>query len=329
MGNDVAPSRTPHRLRRLICVVLAMAPLASRAQGKAPRRIGWLSSENASFIDAVKGALRDLGYVEGRDYVLIVRSGRGDPASTDAAAREIVAQRPDLILAGATPNTLAAKRATGTIPILMYAVGDPVAAGFVESFARPGGNVTGVTNMGPELADKLVELLRLVVPRASRIAVLVPDGPVTPAVGAKVGDAIARAGVAATSFPVADMSDVERAFATMSSSRIEGLVVVSNTFAITNRERIAQLAALHRIPAIYGYAPQVEAGGLMSYGPDARNLHIVLAGYIDKLLKGATPADLPVQQPADFELAINTKTARALGIVFPPEILARADKRIE
>jgi len=267
--------------------------------------------------------------VEGRDVVFILRSTDGDAARADAAARDLVAQRSEIIVAGATPNTLAAQRATSTVPILMYAVADPIAAGFVQSIAHPGGNITGVTNFGPELSDKTVELLHLVVPSAKNIAVLVPEGPATAAMTTRIGAAATRLGLTVISFPVGSVADVERAFATMQAKRVGGLIVISNTFAIANRARIAELAATARIPAIYGYTPQVEAGGLMSYGADPRNLDVVLAEYLVKLLKGARPADLPVQQPSQFELAINLKAANALGIKFPPQILARADKRVE
>lgn len=325
----VVVASMPDARRRLLLAALTLAPLAVAGQTAAPRRIGWLGSELTPFVDSVKDALRNRGYVEGRDIVFILRGTEGDAARADAAARDLVAQHPDVIVAGATPNTLAARNATSTIPILMYAVADPVAAGFVQSIARPGGNITGVTNFGPELAEKTFELLHLVVPRATKIAVLVPEGPSTVAMATRIVAAATRSGVTVTSLPVATMADVERAFATMSAQGIEGLIVVSNTFAIANRVRIAELAAAARIPALYGYAPQVEAGGLMSYGADPRNLHVVLAAYIDKLLKGTRPADLPVQQPAEFELAINLRAARALGITFPPQILARAEKRID
>ena len=319
----------PCSSRRRFVTALALTPFAVAGQATIPRRIAWLGSETAVFVDSVKRALRDRGYVEGRDVVYILRATDGNASRADASARELVAQHPDFIVAGATPNTLAAKRATATIPILMYAVADPVGNGFIDSIARPGGNITGVTNFGPELADKTVELLRLVVPSADKIAVLVPDGPATAAVAARIGAAATRSGATVTTLRVTTMADVERAFAAMSAERVGALVVVSSTFAIANRERIAALAAAARIPAIYGYTPQVEAGGLMSYGADPRNLDVVLAAYIDKLLRGARPADLPVQQPAEFELAINLKAARALGIAFPAQILARADKRIE
>jgi putative ABC transport system substrate-binding protein len=315
--------------RRLLLAALTLTTLVVYGQAKAPRRIGWLGSETGTFIDSVKTALRERGYVEGRDIVFITRLTDGNAAHAEESAREIVALRPDLIIAGATPNTLAAKRATSTVPILMYAVADPVGAGFVNSLARPGGNITGVTNFGPELADKTVELLRLVAPNASKLAVLIPEGPATAGVAARIAAAATRLGATVTKFPVATMTDVERAFAEMSAQHIGGLVVVSNTFALANRVRIAELAAAASVPAIYGYTPQVEAGGLLSYGADPRNLNVVLAEYIDKILKGVRPADLPVQQPAEFELAINLKAARALGITFPPQILARADRRVE
>ena len=327
--HHAVPVSRPQRRRFVSLALLALAPAVSLAQANPPRRIAWFGNETGELIDAVKGALHRLGYVEGRDYVLTTRGVRGDKATDEASARDLVATKPDVILAGATPNTLAVQHATSTIPIVTYAVADPVGAGFVRSIQRPGANITGVTNFGPELAEKQLELLRLVASRATRIAVIVPEGPVTGMFYSRLAEAASRTGVTASAIHVASMSDVERAFASMRADRVDALIVVSNTFAMTHRARIAELANAARIPAMYGYRPQVEAGGLMSYGADPRNLHVILAGYIDKILKGANPAELPVQMPADFELAINMVTARALGITFPREILARADTRIE
>lgn len=330
-----SPEATRHivhapRRRALTALAIgALAPAASLAQGTFPRRIAWFSAESPEFIDAVKGALRDLGHVEGRGYVLVMTRATGDKAADEASAREIVAGKPDIVVAGGTPNTLAVQHATSSIPILTYAVADPVGAGFVRSIARPGGNITGVTNFGPELAEKQLEILRLVAPRATRIAVVVPEGPTTQMYYTRIAEAAARSGIKVSAVRVATMDDVERAFAAMRADRTDGVIVVSNTFAIANRARIAEIANAARIPAMYGYRPQVEAGGLMSYGADPRNLHVVLAGYIDRILKGGKPAEIPVQMPADFELAINMGTAKALGIAFPREVLARADTRIE
>ncbi|MFO1305896.1 MAG: ABC transporter substrate-binding protein [Burkholderiales bacterium] len=321
-----------HGARRRALAALALAILvlpAAPAASAAPRRIVWFGNEAPGFVDALRGTLRSLGFTEGRDYVLDVVNVRGDKAADEAAARAVVASRPDLVIAGGTPNTLAVQAATSSIPIVTYAVADPVGAGLVRSITRPGGNITGVTNFGPELAQKQLELLRLVVPRATRIAVVIPDGPTTQLYYERIAEVAAQSGVKLTAVHVATMQDVERAFASMKSDRIDGAVFVSNTFAIANRARIAGIANAANIPVIYGYRSQVEAGGLMSYGADPRNLHVVLAGYVDRILRGGKPADMPVQMPADFDLAINVRTAKSLGIAFPREVLARADSRIE
>lgn len=326
---EAAPVSGPRRRSFVALGLLALVPSAALAQASQLRRIVWVGNEYKEFVDAVKRALRDLGQVDGRDYVLTMRTSDSSEAVFAATMRDIVEAKPDLIVTGGTPNTLAAQHATSSIPILTYAVADPVGAGFVRSIARPGGNITGVTNFGPELAEKQLELLRLVVPHATRVAVVVPEGPTTQMNYARIAEAAARSGVKVSAVRVATMDDVERAFAAMRTDRTDGVIVVSNTFAITHRARIAELANAARIPAMYGYRPQVEAGGLMSYGADPRNLHVVLAGYVDKILKGGKPADIPVQMPSDFELAINMRTAKALGIAFPREVLVRADTRVE
>jgi putative ABC transport system substrate-binding protein len=297
------------------------------------RRVGWLSHSSQpgsqEFIDEVKRALLDLGYREGRDIVFDLRFSDGRLESLASLAAELVALRPDLIVTGATPGTRAAKQVTATVPLVMIAVSDPVGAGFVESLARPGGNITGVTNFGAEMATKPVELLHAVVPTATRIAVLMPNNPGALATLPAVREA-AR-GLRMTLLPttVSALVDIEDAFAAMPSQKAEALIVIADVVTMTNRTRIAELAAERRLPAIYQYLAQVEAGGLISYGPNPRNLHRIVASYIDKILKGAKPADLPVQQPTEFEMAINMRTAKALGITFPQEILLRADRVVE
>ena len=220
-------------------------------------------------------------------------------------------------------------QATRTVPIVMLGVADPVGSGFVASLARPGGNVTGVANLGLEMAAKPLELLHAVVPKATRIAVLYTANPMHPAVVNAIAKAGTSLGLMVLPTKATSTADIERAFASMAKERAQGLVVIADSLTISNRKRIAEIAAEAKLPAIYNYAIQVEAGGLMSYGPNARNLHKVVANYIDKILKGAKPADLPVEQPSEFELVVNLKTARMLGIAFPKEILLRADQKVE
>jgi len=324
--------------RRTLLIALGAgalaAPLASFAQQLVKvHRVAWLQTgplgSDQEFIDDTKKALRDLGYIEGKSIVFGFRSADGNPERLPGAAAELVALKPDIIVAAATPGTRAAKQATATIPIVMIGVADPVGAGFVASLARPGGNITGVANLGLDMAAKPLEMLHSVVPKATRIAVLAPDNPAIPGVVDKIVEAAQSLGLTVMPTTVKSAEEIEKAFASMVKERAQALVVISDRITFVHRKRIADLAADTKMPAIYQYAEQVEAGGLLSYGPNPRNLHRIVAGYIDKILKGAKPGDLPVQQPTEFELAINMKTAKALGITFPSEILLRANTVIE
>ena len=313
---------------------LLAAPLASFAQQLVKvHRVAWLQTgplgSAQEFIDDTKKALRDLGYIEGKTIVFEFRSAEGKPERLPGASAELVALTPDVIVAGATPGTRAAQQATATIPIVMIGVADPVGARFVASLARPGGNITGVANLGLDMAAKPLEMLHSVVPKATRIAVLAPDNPAIPALVNSIVEAAKSLGLTVLPTTVTSLEEIEKEFASMAKQKAQALVVISDRITFVHRKRIADLAAETKLPAIYQYAEQVEAGGLLSYGPNPRNLHRIVAGYIDKILKGAKPADLPVQQPTEFELAINKKTAKALGITFPPEILLRANTVIE
>jgi ABC-type uncharacterized transport system substrate-binding protein len=310
------------------------ASLASFAQRPAKvYRVGWLGtgslSTNQDFIDEVKNALRDLGYNDGKNIVFDFRFAEGKPERLAGLAVELVALNPDVIVSGATPGTRATKQASSTIPIIMIGVSDPAGGGFVESLAHPGGNITGVANLGLDMAAKPLELLHTVVPTATRIAVLVPDNPAIPAIVKEIQEAARGLRLNVRPITVTSVAEIESAFATMMKEKTEALVVIADNVTMANRKRIAELAAETKLPAVYQYLAQVEAGGLFSYGPNPRDLNKTVASYIDKILKGAKPGDLPVQQPTEFELAINMKTAKALGITFPPEILLRADKVIQ
>jgi putative ABC transport system substrate-binding protein len=312
------------------------ASLASFAQQAVKAfRVGWLVSGSPStnrdftFIDDVKTRLSNLGYTEGKNIVFDFRYAEGKPERLAGLAAELVALKPDVIISGATPGTRAAKQATATIPIVMIGISDPVGAGFVASLARPGGNITGVANMGLDTAAKPLELLHVVVPKAIRIAVLAPDNPAVPAIVKKISEAARGLGLIVVPTTVTSPAEIENAFATMMKEKAEALVVIADTVTMVNRQRVAELAAAAKLPAIYQYSAQVEAGGLFSYGPNSADLDKLVASYVDKILKGAKAGDLPVQQPTEFELVINMKTAKALAITFPPEILLRADKKIE
>ena len=324
-------------LRRKLLIAFGAGAVASPFATLAQQltrtyRVGWLGTGSPSgdveFIDDVKNTLRDMGYRDGKSVVFERRAADFRLERLAGLATELVALKPDVIVAGASSGTRAAKQATATIPIVMLNVADPVGAGFVASLAHPGGNITGVASLGLDMAAKPLELLHTVVPKATRIAVLATLNPSHPAITNEIAIAGKALGLTVLPTTAASLEDIERAFASMAKERAQALVVVSDSLTISNRKRIAELAAESKLPAIYSFSEQVEAGGLLSYGPNPRNLHKVIARYIDKILKGAKPGDLPVEQPAEFELVINLKAAKALGITFPQEILLRADQTI-
>jgi len=317
----------------VILAVTLLAPLAARAQQMA--RIGYLVLNldvNPRNRDAFRQGLRDLGYVEGRNLVIEYRDAGGKPERLAASAAELVALNVDVIVSPGTLASLAAKRATATIPIVVPTIGDPVADGLVKSLAQPGGNVTGLSNLTNDLIGKCMQLLKEAVPGATRVAVLTHPGSAT----AKTDkDFATRAQAAGRSLgfvvqlidagrPV----DLDRAFAEMSRWRANALVVMPYATLLQERARIVALAAKQRLPAVYAYRENVVAGGLMSYGADLADQFRRSAAYVDRILKGAKPADLPVEQPTKFELIINLKTAKALGLTIPQSILVRADEVI-
>jgi len=324
-------------LRRKLLIAFSAgavaSPFATLAQQLTKTyRVGWLGTGSPSgdveFIDDVKNTLRDMGYRDGKSVVFERRDADFRLERLAGLAAELVALKPDVIVAGASPGTRAAKQATATIPIVMLNVADPVGARFVASLAHPGGNITGVASLGLDMAAKPLEILHTVVPKATRIAVLATLNPSHPAIANEIAIAGKALGLTVLPTTAASLEEIESAFASMAKERAQALVVLSDSLTISNRKRIAELAAESKLPAIYSYSAQVEAGGLLSYGPNPRNLHKVIARYIDKILKGAKPGDLPVEQPAEFELVINLKAAKALGIAFPQEILLRADQTI-
>jgi putative ABC transport system substrate-binding protein len=318
----------------VLVVTLGLAPLAAEAQQTA--RIGYLVLNldvNPRNRDAFRQGLRDLGYVEGRNLVIEYRDADGKPERLAAGAAELVGLNVDVIVSPGTLASLAAKRATATIPIVIPTIGDPVADGLVKSLARPDGNVTGLSNLTNDLIGKCMQLLKEVVPGATRVAVLTHPGSAT----AKTDkDFATRAQAAGRSLgfvvqlidagrPV----DLDRAFAEMTRWRANALVVMPYATLLQERTRIVALAAKQRLPAVYAYRENVVAGGLMSYGADLADQFRRSAAYVDRILKGAKPGDLPVEQPTKFELVINLKTAKALGLTIPPSVLLRADQVIE
>jgi putative ABC transport system substrate-binding protein len=315
---------------------IVTAPLAAEAQQAAKvARIGHLSPDlaaRAHLYEAFLQGLRDLGYVEGRNVVIEIRDAAGKLERLPALAAELVALKVDVIVAGSTPGALAAKQATRTLPIVFAAASDPVTSGLVTSLARPGGNVTGLSILAPELVGKCLELLKQAVPGVSRVAVLWEPG----GLGERTDkDMLKRADVAARALRVRPQfveargpADFDRAFSDMTRARTDALTVLGSNMFVTERRRLVDLAAKHRLPAVYPHREFIDAGGLMSYGPNFADLFRRAATYVDKILKGAKPGELPVEQPTKFELIINLKTAKSLGLRILPSLMGRADEVI-
>jgi ABC-type uncharacterized transport system substrate-binding protein len=320
-----------------ILLALGVAPLAVEAQQAAKiARIGYLTGNlaaNPRGSEAFLQGLRDLGYVEGRNVVIEYRDAEGKYDRLPALAAELVALKVDVILAPPTLAALAAKQATRTLPIVFTAAADPVASGLVTSLARPGGNVTGLSILAPELVGKCLEQLKQAVPGVSRVAALWQPG----GAGArtekdmlKEADVAARAlGVRLQFVEARGPADLDRAFSDMTRARAGALTVLTSNMFLGERRRLVGLAAKNRLPAVYPYRELVDAGGLMSYGPNLADLLRRAATYVDRILKGAKPGDLPVEQPTKFELVINLKTARALGLTIPRSLLSLAEEVIE
>jgi putative ABC transport system substrate-binding protein len=320
----------------LALLALGAAPFAEAQQAAKVARIGFLTlnlAPNLHLREAFLQGLRDLGYVEGRNVVIEYRDAEGKSERLPALAAELVALKVDVIVAPSTPAALAAKQATKTIPIVFASVPDPVTDGLVTSLARPGGNVTGLSLLAPELVGKRLELLTQAVPGVSRVAVLWQPGGLgerTEKDQLKAADVAARAlGVRLQVVEARGPADIDRAFSDMTRARTGALTVLTGTMFFTERRRLVDLAAKNRLPAVYPWRDSVDAGGLMAYGPNLADSFRRAATYADKILKGAKPADLPVEQPTKFELIINLKTAKDLGLTIPQSVLARADEVIQ
>ena len=322
----------------LALLALGVAPLAADAQQAAKvARIGYLSPNLAASLhlrDAFLQGLRELGYVEGRNVVIEYRDAEGKLERVPPLAAELVALKVDVILAeGGTLGPRVAMRATSIIPIVFAADADPVANGFVTSLSRPGGNVTGLSVLQPELVGKGLEQITQAVPGVRRVAVLWQPGVWSEATGK---DTLKRAEVAARTLgvqlqfvEVRGPADFDRAFSDMTRAHAGAVTVLANTMFFGERRRLVDLAAKNRLPVMYGAREYVDAGGLMAYGPSLTDLFRRAATYVDRILKGAKPADLPVEQPTKFELVINLKTAKDLGLTIPQSVLARADEVIK
>jgi putative ABC transport system substrate-binding protein len=314
---------------------ITLAPLAAEAQqaGKV-YRIGVLERTsltlNAANFDAFREGLRELGYVEGKNLIIEYRSVEGRSERFLDLATELVGLKVDLIVTRGTPAALAAKKATGAIPVVMAASGDPVGGGIVTSLARPGGNVTGLSAVVADVMGKRLELLREAIPAGSQLAALLNMS--NPAVAPEWEELEATAQRHRMKLQLLDVrtrGDLERAFEASVQQHIQALVVGIDDLTLMHRRIIVDLAAKHRLPAIYASKEFVDAGGLMTYGVNYPHLYRRAATYVDKILRGTKPADLPVEQPTKFELVINLKTAKALGLTIPQSVLLRADQIIE
>jgi putative ABC transport system substrate-binding protein len=326
------------RLGLVVAFALGMllVPLTADAQqaGKVAR-IGFLGGRSPSdmspLLDAFRQGLRELGWVEGQNIVIDYRFAEGRFDRLPDLAAELVRLKVDVIVAQPTPATAAAKNATETIPIVMISVGDPVGLGLIASLARPGGNVTGSSySVGLEIAGKVLELLKETVPKVRRVAILSnPANPAHPLAIRELDVAARSLGVQLQLLEARGPDEFAGAFAAMAKERVGALLVLADGMFALHRTRLADLAARSRLPAAYGLREMVEAGGLMSYGSSTRDLYRRSATFVDKILKGAKPGDLPVEQPTKFELVINMKTAKALGLTIPPLLLLRADEVIQ
>jgi putative tryptophan/tyrosine transport system substrate-binding protein len=318
----------------IIAVVLTslMASLATAASPAAKlSRIGLLTFGAAPTLrDVFRQSLRDLGYIEGQNLAVEERDAGGKDELLPERAAELVAREAEVIVAVGYPAVRAAQQATRTIPIVMLVGGDPIGSGLLPSLTRPGGNLTGLAALSSKLSVKRLALLKEVVPTASRVAVLFNPSDESKALDWTQTQAASRMlGVLLQPLEVQDPDAIERAFATMRQERTDALITFGDVFTLRHRSQIVTLAAQSQLPAIYELRAFVEAGGLMAYGPRLVEMFRQVTVYVDKILKGAKPADLPVEQPTTFELVINLKTAQALGLTIPPAILFQADEVIQ
>ena len=318
-----------------LAVLIAVAIIANAQQPKKVHRVGYLGATDAAGestrSEAIRLALRERGYIEGQSIAIEYRYAEGKRDRLPELAAELVRLKVDIIVAaGGDQLVRPIKNATKTIPIVMIGQGlDPVAEGLVEGLARPGGNVTGLTNLGPELAGKRLDLFKEAVPKIANVAVLYE--PANPGSVLQMKEALAaarRLGLTIRPWEVRDADGFEKEFAALSKERPDGVYVVGGPLMTANQKRIASFALKSRLPSMHGSREAVEAGGLMSYGADRVDIYRRVAYFVDKILKGAKPADLPVEQPKKFELVINLKTAKQIGVTIPQRVLARAHKVI-
>jgi len=320
-------------LRAALCGVALAAPLASFAQQQ-PKvwRIGFLAADSSStrIYEGFQQGMRELGYVEGKNFIIQWHFADGKYERLPGLAAELVRFNADVIVAGTTLSVQAANQATDTIPIVMVAVPDPVGEGFVARLSRPGGNITGLSNIVTEVSAKHLELLRVAVRKLSRVAVLInPLNPSDSLILEQIHGAAYSAGVKILAIEASTASQIEAGFGAMTRARTEALIVAADSYFDVQRDQITKLAVKHHLPSISSNREMTEAGGLMSYGQDLAEHYRRAATYVDKILKGAKPGNLPVEQPTVLELVLNQRTAKALRLTIRQELVLRADKVIE
>jgi len=314
---------------------LLAAPLAAEAQptGKV-YRIGFLGNSTealeANLVGPLREGLRERGYVEGRDLTIEYRWAEGAYERFPALIAELIALKVDIIVTAGTPAALAVKRSTTTIPVVMAAIGDPIGTGLVKSLARPGGNLTGLVAIAPDLEGKRLELLTQIVPKLLSVAFLANPANPLHVTSEKQASAAAKAlHLKVVFFPVRTDGEFDHAFQAIVGQRSGALIMLADRLFLHHRARIVEFTARHRLPAVYAYNELVQVGGLMSFGPSYPEMHRRAAYFVDRILKGARATDLPMEQPSKFELILNLRTARTLGLVIPQEVLQRADQVIE
>lgn len=319
----------------IIATCILVVPVGARAQSTEPAaRIGFLGNSNpeleANLVGPFRDGLRELGYVEGKTIHIEYRWAEGMYERFPALIEELIDSKVDVLVTAGTPATLAVKKATTTVPLVMVAVGDPVGTGIVKSLARPGGNITGLTSISPELDGKRLELLREAVPTVSYVAILWNAASPLQVIAENATRTAADAlQIKVLSLGVRDRDEIEAAFATILAEKPQALLVLADRLFLHHRQPIMNFALDHRLPGVHAYRELVEVGGLMSYGPSYADMHRRAAWYVDRILRGANPADLPVEGPALFELVVNLKAAEALRLTLPPSLVARATDVIE
>ncbi len=321
---------------KIIClavgaILFALCGSVDAQQSKKVSRLGFLSpTSDDSRVEAFRQGLRELGYVEGQNIAIEYRWADGKFEQLPDLALELVRLKVDVVVAVVTQASLAVKKATGTIPVVMIGVSDPVGSGLVVGLARPGANITGTSSMTAEIVGKQLELIKETIPKISRVGGLWnPANPVFQAIQRREAEAAARAlGVQLQLVEARAPDEIDRAFAGVAKERMRALLVLNDPVFTAQRKQIADLSAKHRLPTVSGTREYTEVGGLMAYGPSFPDMYRRAAYYVDRILKGTKPADLPVEQPMKFEFSINLKAAKQIGLTIPPNVLARADKVI-